>query len=198
MSTAYVVAFAVLLSACAANAPVPEDRFYHLQLAAPAPVASALSGALEVDYTHADPLRSGRAVVYSDSRAPLQLKRYHYAFWADQPPRLVHRALMEYLREAGTAERVVAPGQGARAGYRLESRLLKFEQLRNGTAVAVEAALQVSVQRLPAGPALWTRTYTRREAAAGDDLHASAQAMQVALAGVFQALNRDLLQLAGK
>lgn len=188
------VAVAVLLTACAGSAPVPEDRFFQLAPVSPDSRRStpALNGGLEIEHTQADPLRSGRAVLYSESDRPLQLNRYHYAFWIDQPPRMVQRALVGYLQELGVADRIVTSSRRGRAAHRLQTRLLKFEQQRDGKTTAVEVALQADLQALPGGASLWTRTYTERLAVQGDDMHATAEAMQRALAGVLQALGDDL------
>lgn len=187
------LAFSVLLSACAGGEPVPADRFYQLAPLAPQSrhATPALNGGLEIDYTQADPLRSGRAVLYSEADRPLQLNRYHYAFWVDQPPRMVQRAIVSYLRELNVADRVFTAGQRGQAVYRLETRLLKFEQLRQGGEVTVEVALQATLKALPEGSPLWTRTYTQTRA--GGDMHATADAIQRALGGVLQRLGEDLV-----
>ena len=150
----WVVATTVLLTACAGSAPVPEDRFYQLDSLSPSTrhVAPPLLGGLEIDYTQADPLRSGRAVLYSESDQPLQLRRYHYAFWVDQPPRMVNQALVDYLRALNAADQLFASGQRGRAAYRLDTQLLKFEQWRQGKTIGVEIVLQASLRQLPDGP----------------------------------------------
>ncbi len=121
----------LLLGGCASTTPVPEDRFFRVNPVHPHRVLSepALTGGLAVDYMQADPLRSGRAVLYSDSRQPLQLQRYHYEFWVDQPPRMVRQALAAYLRETGVADAVVDIDSRTNSAYRLGTRLLKFEQV---------------------------------------------------------------------
>ena len=192
--TTALLATALLLAACATSPPVPEDQFYQLEPVMPEQVLAApvLKGGLEIDYTEADPLRSGRAVLYSETAQPLQLMRYHYAYWVDQPPRLLHAQLLGYLRASGIADRVVDNGQRGTVAYRLKTRLLKFEQLRGGATPEVEVALEASLERLPAGPVLWNTVYSQRRASDKDDMHATAAAMHTALAGVLQALQQDL------
>ncbi len=185
----------LLLTACAASPPVPEDQFYQLEAVTPEQVrvAPVLVGGLEIDYTEADPLRSGRAVLYSETAQPLQLQRYHYAYWVDQPPRLVHKQVLRYLRASGIADRVVDPDQRGTAAYRLKTHLLKFEQLRGGAAPEVEVVLEASLERLPAGPLLWTTTYRQRQVSNNGDMHATAAAMHTALAEILRALQQDLV-----
>jgi ABC-type uncharacterized transport system auxiliary subunit len=191
---ALIIAVILLLSACAGSAPVPEDRFYQLDPVIPETRLSApvLRGGLEVDDTHADPLRSGRAVLYSEQAQPLQLKRYHYAHWVDQPPRLVQRMLLQYLRDSGIADRVEDAGQRTPAAYRLKTRLLKFEQLRGGASRGVEVALEARLEHMPEGSVIWTSVYARRQPNRGNDIHATAEAMHTAMVELFQALQNDL------
>ena len=189
-----VIAVPLFLFACAAGSPVPEDRFYQLEPVSPEQVSSSpvLQGGLEIDYTEADPLRSGRAVLYSESAQPLQLQRYHYAYWVDQPPRLVHSQLVQYLRASGIADRVDDGGQRNTSGYRLKTQLLKFEQLRGGPVPEAVVELEASLERLPAGPVLWTSVYSQQQASGGDHMHATAEAMHTALDHVLEALLHDL------
>lgn len=189
-----VLGVPLLLLACATGEPVPEDHFYQLEPVAPEQVFSSpvLMGGLEIDYTGADPLRSGRAVLYSENARPLQLQRYHYAYWVDQPPRLVHGQLVQYLRASGIADRVDDGGQHGKAAYRLKTNVLKFEQLRGGPVPEVVVELEASLEQQPKGHVLWTSVYSQRQTSDGDSIHAIAEAMHAALDQVLQALSRDL------
>jgi ABC-type uncharacterized transport system auxiliary subunit len=149
-------------------------------------------GGLAVDYVQADPLRSGRAVIYSDRDHPLQLQRYHYEFWVDQPPRLLHQALLSYLRDSGVADTVIDTTVPATVDYRLRLRLLKFEQVLERQSADVEVALQATLSSGPAEEVLWTRTYTQRQSSGSLRIDAAASAMQVALGELFAALQADL------
>lgn len=183
------------LAACSATAPVPEDRFYQLDNApgAAALQAPALRGGLRVAPVTADPLRSGRAVLYRDARKPLELQRYHYQYWVDQPPRMIEQALLNYLRTIAAADPVQDNSRRAAVAYRLQTRLLRFEQVLDEGAPRVELELEATLYPEPSGAALWTATYLRRVDSTGNDMHATAQAMQLALAQVFQALRADLV-----
>ena len=183
-----------LLAACTSTSPVPEDRFYQLESATPAQVfpSPELLGGLEIDYTGADPLRSGRAVLYSENARPLQLKRYHYAYWVDQPPRMVRDQMVQYLRASGVADRVGNSGQRDTAAYRLKTQLLKFEQLRGGPKPEVVVELEASLERLPAESTLWISTYSQRQASDSEDVHALAEAMHAALEQVLHQLAHDI------
>ncbi len=184
----------LILGGCAATAPVPEDRFYRLNPVHPRQVLSepVLTGGLAVDYVQADPLRSGRAVLYSDSRQPLQLQRYHYEFWVDQPPRMVRQALASYLRETGVADKVADSDARTNSAYRLGMRLLKFEQVLGTNSTGVEVALEVTLSSVSPDTPLWTRVYEQNRASDSRQMHDTASAMQAAVDSLFADLQTDL------
>ena len=188
------VLLALILGGCASTASIPEDRFYRLDPVHPRQVLSkpVLTGGLAIDYVQADPLRSGRAVLYSDTRQPLQLQRYHYEFWVDQPPRMVHQALAFYLREAGVADQVVEFDTMTASAYRLGIRLLKFEQILDQGSAGVELAIQVSLSTGFPDVRLWTRVYEQSQTSTSREMHDMANAMQTALDGLFADLQADL------
>lgn len=184
----------LMLGGCASAMPVPEDRFYHLNPVHPLQVLAepVLTGGLTVDYVQADPLRSGRAVLYSDSRQPLQLQRYHYEFWVDQPPRMVRQALTSYLREAGVADKVVDIDAGTNSAYRLGVRLLSFEQVLDKGSAGVQVVVEVTLSSVAADTPLWTRVYEQNRASDSPQMYDMASAIQVALEGLFTNLQTDL------
>ena len=189
------LALAFVLAGCGSTGPVPEDRYYQLQenLSAasilPEPI---LRGGLRVDQTVADPLRSGRAVLYRDMRKPLELQRYHYEFWVDQPPRMIHQTLLHYLRSSGVADTVQGDSRHADAGYGLYTRLLRFERVVGDGTPKVEFELEATLYSNRSGSALWTGVYLQQQESNGKDMHASARAMQKALEAVLESLLADL------
>jgi ABC-type uncharacterized transport system auxiliary subunit len=189
-----LAAAVLLLGACAASGPVPEDRFYQLEpvWVVRSPVQAVFAQGLDVSAVSADPLRSGRAVLYRDTRKPLEVKRYHYEYWVEQPPRMVRQALLEYLHASGIAE---PGGSGTRRGnaaYALKTHLKRFDRLVGGGAPKVEIELEASVYANSSAQPLWRNTYRHRQVSDGDDMHATAEAMQTALASVLQSMMEDL------
>jgi len=188
----------LLLTACSSSGPVPEDRFYQLQTSLsadtvlPAPV---LTGGLQVDYVMADPLRSGRAILYRDADRPLELHRYHYEFWVDQPPRMVHQALLHYLRSSGIADSVGDDRMHTGSGYHLRTRLLRFERVVGGGPPSAELELEASLYVGRDTAALWTGVYLQQQASDGKDMHATSRAMQQALEAALESLRSDLAAL---
>jgi len=190
-----------ILTGCGSTGPVPEDRFYQLQTnisASAVLTGPVLRGGLRVDYVMADPLRSGRAVLYRDRRRPLELQRYHYEFWVDQPPRMIHQALLHYLRSSGVADSVVDDTRNANADYRLHTRLLRFERVVGDGTPIVEFELQATLYSKHSGSPLWTGVYLQQQESSGKDMHASTRAMQKALEAVLDSLLADLAAFKAK
>lgn len=184
----------VFAGGCTSTPPVPEDRFYRLDGVQPAATLTRplLTGGLAVDGVQTDPLHGGRAILYSDSARPLQLQRYHYEFWADQPPRMLQQVLVSWLRATGVADSVAGDDDRA-AAWRLSAQLLKFEEVRgdNG-ATHVEVTMQFSLSSTDSNRPLWTREYAQQRSVSGSQMYATAQAMQAALADLFAELQTDL------
>lgn len=188
----------LVVAGCSSTAPLPEDRFFRLERVQPTEMLPRplLTGGLVVDDVRADPLRSGRAILYGDHDLPLQLQRYHYEFWVDQPPRMLQDVLVSWLRSTGVAD-TVAGGDDPAAAWRLSAQLLKFEEVRDANGVAhVEVAMQFSLSSTASKRPLWTRDYTEQRAVRGVQMHATAQAMQGALAGLLADLQADLAKPA--
>ncbi|HHH44775.1 MAG TPA: hypothetical protein ENK49_11610 [Gammaproteobacteria bacterium] len=191
-------ALLLLLTACSSTGPVPEDRFYQLQTSLsaatvlPGPV---LKGGLQVDYVVADPLRSGRAILYRDADRPLELHRYHYEFWVDQPPRMIHQALLHYLRSSGIADSVRDDRMHTGSGYHLRTRLLRFERVVGDGSPRAELELEASLYAGRDTAPVWTGVYLQQLASDGKDMHATTRAMQQALEAVLESLRNDLAAL---
>jgi ABC-type uncharacterized transport system auxiliary subunit len=184
----------LVLSGCATTSQVPEDRFYQIEAVAPSisvprPV---FSEGLDVDKVSADPLRSGRAVLYRDSRKPLEVKRYHYEFWVDQPPRMVHQALVDYLRASGVADPTGGGSRPANGNYALKAHLKRFDRVVGAGRPKVEIELQTTVYANGSRVPLWTNNYLHQQESDAGDMHATAAAMQIALANIFASMVEDL------
>lgn len=142
-----MLAAAVLLAACAGGARVPEDNFYRMDIAAPAArlAVPALADVMSVQAGAAAPVYRDRAFLYSEARSPERLQRYHYHYWTDTPPRLLQRALADYLREAGVATAVVMPEDGIDARYRLRLDIERFEHVRGQDGGQVVVAVRLAL-----------------------------------------------------
>ena len=183
-----------MLSGCATTSQIPEDRFYQIEAIAPSisvprPV---FSEGLNVDKVSADPLRSGRAVLYRDSRKPLEVRRYHYEYWVDQPTRMVHQALVDYLRASGVADPTGGESRRTNGSYALKAHLKRFDRVVGAGRPKVEIELQTTVYANGSRVPLWTNNYLHQQESDAGDMHATAAAMQIALANIFASMVEDL------
>lgn len=189
-----------LLGGCSATKPVPEDRFYQLELGSRAvqPARPLFGGRLDVEHVTADPLRSGRAVLYRERRTPLEVRRYHYEFWVEQPPRMVHQALLEQLRVGGITAPLPRSGLRGEGQYTLKTRLKRFERLVGGGLPWVEIEMQASVYENGSGQPVWSNSYLRQQESVAADMHATAAAMQACLADILDTMVQDLAALGAR
>ncbi len=189
----------LLLHGCSTSVQVPEDRFYQLRAIAPSAIypAPVLSGGVIIDRVSADPMRSGRAILYSGAKKPLEMKRYHYEFWIDQPPELIQRALLAYFRDSRLADRVLDDTERTDADYRLAVRLQHFEQLRDSASQRADVDVELEVRLLAnaSRTTIWSHSYRQRRQVAGTDMHATAAAMEAALGTILEQLANDLALL---
>ncbi|VAW74621.1 hypothetical protein MNBD_GAMMA15-2158 [hydrothermal vent metagenome] len=183
----------LVLGACSTGAPVPEDRFYQLDPGMPAVSPKViLKGGLSIAHIGADPLRGGRAILYRNQNRPLELARYHYEFWAEQPPRMIQRALQDALRQSGIIDRVEIEGQRPHFRYELKVDVRRFESLvgagRSQADIELEVVLRTTRNDVP----VWTKVYRKQNDAIPGDMHALANAMQQGLEQIFEQLAEDL------
>lgn len=140
---------AVLVSACARQPPVPADHFYRL----PAPNVHALSrpltkGVILVSPFQTDGLHNERAMIYTKDAHAITLRRYHYSYWLDAPPRLVQDYLVAYLRAAKAASLVVTDS-GVRSALTFSGRIVRLDQQLRGKSsrALIELELRVDGSR---------------------------------------------------
>jgi len=119
----------LLLAACAT---APEDRYFRVDPALPAPTAEApLSVTLGVARVVApEPYRQER-IIYRTS--PHEVQLYGSDRWESSPADMVGQALLDRLRRSGLFRRVVAWRRGE-ADHRLEVRLRRFEEVDEADA----------------------------------------------------------------
>ena len=80
---------AVMITGCAGSGAVPDDHFYQLPEIIPpksftTPRTDVIIG---VDSLRSDGLHGERAILYINADSPLEIRRYHYHYWTDSPPR---------------------------------------------------------------------------------------------------------------
>lgn len=182
------------LAACTAPAPAPDDSFYRLGSPDPEQVFDTppLQGTVEVSRFSSSGMGDERALLYSEDGGQ-SLNRYNYHFWSDAPTIMLRDALVEALRAANAAERVVTPALRVEPDYRLDGRILRLEhhKTENRVVVAVEfAAIHARGEDL-----LLLETYREEEPVNGSSADAAAQSVQPALNRLLQRFIADLADL---
>jgi len=186
----------LVLAACAAQAPVPQDKYYRLQaILASAPLtAPILPGVLEVERFTADGLTAGRPIVYVDSSDPNQLREYHYHFWTQAPTVMLRDELVTYLRQAGIAGNVVSPEMRLEPDHVLSGRIRMLEQVigaQKGTAMELEIALRNPRD----GKLLFLKTYRHEVEQSAIGVAAAVDSLNEALNIIYADVLADLKNL---
>jgi ABC-type uncharacterized transport system auxiliary subunit len=189
---------------CAKSPPVPTDSFY--LLGEPALVGTSAiepwTELLLVERFAADALRNERAMVYSEDRDGLMLKRYAYHLWANSPAIMLQHRLADILRDRGAAK-VVMTDPSPAATATVHGRIRRFEQhiaSGNGQTTApdwqgvvhVELELRLDI-RGQRGPILVER-YRRREPINGATMVDASEAFGRAVGSIFEEFAEDVTQ----
>jgi len=185
---------AAALAGCMSQPPVPADRYYRLTAPDPKPAAAqpVLAGTLGVAPLDSDGVHSERALLYVDEERPLELRRYHYHFWADPPPQLIQSQLLIYLRRAGIAGNVVRSDSPLTVDHLVSGRLQRFERIVGKMRVRVAVAMELGVDRGAHGAPGWRASYQAVVAAQGPSMYATVQAYNVAFGRICADFLRDL------
>mgnify|MGYP001813914442 FL=1 len=140
------IAAALLLGACAAPGPAPQDSFYRLAPGvAVAPGVPVLDGTLLVNKLEPRGFAGGRNIVFVDRAAPLQVQRYHYHLWVESPALAVSDLLAGTLRQAQLARHVITPTERAIADAMISGQLLRLEHHPDAQPPAVLVELELSL-----------------------------------------------------
>lgn len=182
------------LGACA-QAPVPSDTFYRLEIKSEATPSAqpVFDVAVEVRPFDADGILAERALVFATAEAGV-LRQYSYHFWVEPPALAVQRELADYLRRSGRFAEVVTPRFRVRSEIAVLGRIGRLEQVlgADGTA-GVVVELEIGAERTGREGGLLTLNTYRVETPADDASPAAAvTAMRTALHAIFERFTRDL------
>jgi len=174
-----------LAGGCGRSTPVPNDTFY--RFAAPRVAKTnaqpLTSGVLLVQTIASDSLYGERALLYSDDSANLTLKRYHYHYWGDAPPRLLRQQLVQYLRAAKAAPIVVSELDGE-ADHIVRGRIKRFEHVLGKEGALARVALELRLEDR-GGHTLLLKDYQVDKLAAEQDVASVVAAFDDAVNEVF-------------
>lgn len=180
----------LVLSACA-GPPAPKDQYYRLAVAEPTqPFAQPiLPGVLEVDRLETDGVVSERALAFQ-SRPGGPLGRYSYDYWSEAPGTMLQGRVVDYLRAANAADRVVTPDLRVPSDWTLRGKLRRFEQVSGAGRVAVE--LQLAVVSARDGTLVLQETYAAEPPSEGDRVEAAVAAIGRATSEILARFTADL------
>lgn len=173
-----------LLAGCGAPAPVPDDVF--LRLSAP-PVIPSTGRTWPADEVRVAPIaasglhRERALVVTEDAGSTLTQSRYR--LWIDSPERMLQAYFAACLRDAGVAPRVVDE-PGARTGFAVVGRLLRFEQEIGPGTSRVIASIEFAVRDVRREESVFTRDFSAEEVLTDASPTAVAQGMSRATARI--------------
>ncbi|MET0230435.1 MAG: ABC-type transport auxiliary lipoprotein family protein [Rhodanobacteraceae bacterium] len=194
---AITAAAALALAAC--DVPtVPDFTYYRLPRPTPLKsVPTPLFGDVVVDTFSADGLYGDQALVYALEPSAQQLRQYHYQLWTDPPARVLQRRLIEQLRDANVATRVIDELPASHPAVRITGTILRFDRAPNGTGgYTATVALKLRADDDQGLPML--DDYYRAELPAdGNDVKASVDAYGAALDKVFAQFYVDLCNRGG-
>ncbi len=186
---------ALFVSSCVGSGGIPEEHFYRLpELRSTAPhQPPPIRQSISVPRLRATGLLHERALLYSNSKQPNDVRSYHYHQWQDPPGILVRDHLIAYLRDSGLSPRVVAPASGARADLKLTGKLIRLEQATNGEQVS--AIVEVEFSLLRGGETLLGPTlYKAKVETGGPSINTTIDAFGNALKIVYDKLIADLMK----
>ena len=199
MKRVILLAMGVALAGCAAQAPVPSDRFY--RFADPEPSAARreapLIEHLAVEELRGNGLYAERPLVYSTDEGRRRLEQYHYDYWLEAPPRLLQGHLIAYFRGAGLASQVSRPEAGPAEQAVVGGYIDCFEK-HMATAPRVVVCLELHLKRPGDDGPLLARRYDASVSVDGEGMEADLKAYEEALDQVLAAFLGDISRIEGK
>ncbi len=188
----WALALPLLVAGCMSG-PAPRDHYYRLE--APAPRAklepAPLQGTVEVDRLRADALTRERTLLYRESSGDAEVRRHTYHQWIDSPTLLIQQQLVEFLRGAGAAPRVITPELRVKPDLVVAGRLLELEQIRGGSEPRVVVRMELTLTRISDRTLLVHETYREQRSTGGVGVPAAVDAFGAALGAIFERFLAD-------
>ena len=179
--TRLLIALAVvlLLAGCGGGSSAPSDSFYRLD---PADVGRrygqpVLDGTVQVARFNADGVTGGRPIVYRAEGATLRQYNYHY--WVESPAQQMRDAVIQAMRRANVAPRVVSPDLRVLADWRVEGTLrhLDYDPAPDGHVVV---RLELSLVDTRNGALVLQDTFEATRSVPRDEVPAAVESFNAA------------------
>lgn len=179
-----LLAAGLLMAGCGGGSGPPADSFYRLD---PADVGRRygqplLDGTVQVARFSADGVTGGRPIVYRADGVTLRQYSYHY--WVESPAKQMRDALIEAMREANGAPRVVSPDLRVLADWRVGGTLrrLDYDPAPDGEVVV---RLDLSLVDTQDGTLVLQDTFEARRGVSEDTVSAAVASFNAATTDVF-------------
>ena len=179
------------LVGCVGQTPIPGNHYYRLPVAdSPDAGPTVLAGTLAVAPFEASGLYNDRAIIYIESRHPLQVNHYHYHYWVDSPAVMLQDHLITSLRKLHFADSVVRYAVDEHVAHVIAGRITHFERILDDKQVKVLVGFEIEYQ--VAGMPALHQEYQAEATAADETLSATVQAFGTALQDVYKQLTMDI------
>jgi len=178
-----------LLSACSlpGKSPKPPRQFYLLQAGGGSNVAGVGSASpclsLRISTPAAAPGFDTARIAYVND--PPRLDYFAYHLWVDPPARMLAAAMETRLDASGLFGAVLSQSSGIDTDLRLDTDLLRLQQVFSGSGSSVELVMKVVLVDLDSRELLGSRTFQYNETTNGANPTEGVDAAQ-------QAVNRFL------
>ena len=186
------------LAACS-QPPLPKDNFYRILISPPRITKAARSaprykGNLEVARFAAEGITAKLPIVYSAAANPNEVMAYTYHMWTEAPEAMLSEQLVNYLRAAKVADRVVTPESRIDAAYIVSGRIKRFERITGATSKGL-VFLELSLRESKNNKLVYMNTYRAEIDASEDGVGGAVAALNKGVAQIFARFTADI---AGK
>jgi cholesterol transport system auxiliary component len=180
------------VSACA-QPPLPQDHFYRLDVAAPAPGGQTLlKGVLEVDRLNADGLLGGRSLLYTEAGKESEIKEYHYHLWTEAPPSLIQDRMVSFLRQANIADNIVTPKMRISPDHIVSGRIRHLERAIGSSTPKIIVELELALKDRKDDRLVFVDTYREVVEHGEDSVIQAVTSMNSALSKIFERFLQDI------
>lgn len=182
-----VLVFVFVLTGCfGGGSEVPQDNFYRLTDIVSAKHVTSPFQVVAVAALKSDALHHERAILYSDAKQPLHVKRYHYHHWTQVPNVLIQNHLIDYLRKAEFAPRMVRYGEVVNIDAKITGYIKRFERLIDSGEVKVQVSLELHLETFGKKRDHYQWNYDLTQSTSDPSMHATVTALSQALEKIYQ------------